>query len=55
MQDHTYCKQNNIGLLIKPKYAENISFGVANCLHEIEYEKRKTIQKLTTRHHIVIE
>ena len=55
MQDHTYSKQKNIGLLIRPKYADDISWGAANSIHEIENEKKKTTQKLKARGLIVNE
>ena len=55
LQDHTYSKQKDIGLLIEPKYADDISWGAANCIHEIEIEKKKIPPKLTSRGLIVNE
>ena len=55
IQDHTYSKQKDIRLLITPKYADDISWGAANCIHEIENEKKKITPKLTSRGLIVNE
>ena len=49
LQDHTYSTQTDIGLLIKPQYADDISWGAANCTHKIHHETRKTTPKLTAR------
>ena len=49
MQDHNYSTQDNIGLLIKPKYADDISWRAANCIQTIEVEKAKTTPKLKAR------
>lgn len=55
LRDHTYSAQKDTGLLVKPKYADDISWAAANCIHRIEQEKRKTTPRLTARGLIVNE
>jgi hypothetical protein len=49
LQDHNYSVQKEIGILIEPKYADDISWGAANCKQRIQQEIKTTIPKLTAR------
>ena len=48
LRDHTYTPRDQ-GVLIRPKYADDIGWGAANCKHRLETEREQTLPKLRAR------
>ena len=42
-------KPQEWGTLIRPKYADDIGWGAANCRHRVDAERKETIPKLVAR------
>ena len=50
MRDHTYRRNvQEYGMLIRPKYADDIGWVAANAQHRMEVEKAETLPKLENR------
>ena len=49
LRDHIYSKPQEWGTLIRPKYADDIGWGAANCRHRLDAERKETIPKLVAR------